>query len=194
MSLKTVSLGTSTAAARGIIASAALTGTPITLTLTAGHRQKNGARLAIAGETQMGTFGEWSVSNVAATSCSLDGSTGSAVTSGTMVIAALMDRTPFIAKHSAVAVVGTCGGTAATDGIGTVVIEKADSFVSTGFQYDNSSGVATSGFKDALQSGEIAIPAFNDFGALMVEVTLARYMTMRVSAWTSGTFFANLLA
>ena len=90
--------------------------------------------------------------------------------------------------------VGSLGGAAATDGIATAVIEKADGFSAGGFTYTNSSGVATAGFQTALMDGEIAIPAFNDFGALCVEVNLSRYMTFRLSAWTSGTFGASLLA
>lgn len=195
MSLKLRSLGSAVAATRGIVMSAIVTGTPLHITLTAGHRLKNGDRIAIAGNAADNkTFGEWSVSGVAATDAILDGSSGDAALSGTPVIAVLCDRTPFLPRHSAVAVVGAGAGAAATDGIATVVLEGADSMVSTGFQYTNSSGVATSGFKDALLSGEIAIPAFNDFGSVFVEVSLMRYMTMRITSWTSGTFAAALLA
>lgn len=195
MSLKHISLGSAVAATRGVVMSAIGTGTPLGITLTAGHRLKNGQRIAVAGNAvDNTTFGEWSVSGVAAASANLDGSTGTAALSGTPVVALLCDRTPFLAHHSAVAVVGSGAGPTAAAGIGTVVLEKADGMTSGGFTYTNSSGVATSGFQDALQSGEIAIPAFASFGALMVEVSLSRYMTMRVSAWTSGTFFGALLA
>lgn len=194
MSLKLRALGSSEAAARGIIASAMATGTPSSITLTAGHRQRIGNRIAIAGDTQGGTFGEWELGTVAAASAVLVGSSCSAAASGTMVVAAVCDRTPFLPRHSSVALIGTMGGTAATDGIGTVVIEKADSMTAAGFFYTNSSGVATAGFQSALLTGEIAVPAFNDFGAFAVEVSLDRYMTMRVSAWTSGTFWASLLS
>lgn len=195
MSLKQKSLGSASAAARGIVMSAIDTGNPAHIVLTAGHRLRNGDRIAIAGNntSDLGTFGEWSVSGLSATSATLDGCTASAALSGTPVIAALCDKTPFLPRHSAVALIGAGVGAAATDGIGTVVIEGADSMVSTGFQYTNSSGVATSGFKDATLSGEIAI-AFNDFGSVCVEVSLMRYMTMRVSSWTSGTFGAHLLS
>lgn len=192
MSLKMRSLGSTVAATRGIVMSAIDTGTPLHITLTAGHRQRNGDRIAIAGNaTDNNTFGEWSLSSVAAASAVLDGSSGAAALSGTPVIAALMDKTPFLPNHSAVALIAAGAGAAATDGIGTVVLEKADDFVVTGFKYGSA---GTAGFQDALLSGEIAIPAFNDFGALCVEVKLARYMTMRVSAWTSGTFGVSLLS
>ena len=193
MSLKAKSLGTATAAARGIVMSAIGTGTPLGITLTAGHRQRNGSRIAIAGNAaDNNTFGEWTLSGVAATSANLNGSSGSAALSGTPVIAAVCDQTPFLPNHSAVAMIGSLGGAAATDGIATAVIERADAMSQGGFTYD-ASGVPTAGFKDALLSGEIAVPAFNDFGAIAVEVQLGRYMAFRLSAWTSGTFGASLL-
>jgi hypothetical protein len=194
MSLRAKSLGSASAAARGIVISAIDTGNPAHVVITAGHRLKAGDRIAIAGNntSDLGTFGEWSVSALSATSGTLDGCTASAALSGTPVVAVLCDKTPFLPRHSAVAAISAGVGAAATDGIGTVVIEAADSMISTGFQYD-ASGVATSGFKDAFKTGEIAV-AFNDFGSVFVEVDLSRYMTMRVSAWTSGTFGATLLA
>jgi len=190
------SLGTATAAARGIVMSAIVTGTPLHITLTAGHRLRNGERIAIAGNAvDNNTFGEWKVSGVAATDAILDGSTGTTALSGTPVIAALCDNTPFLSKNAAVVSVGPVPGAAVTAGVGTAVIEKADGFVSTGFTYTNSSGVATAGFQDALKSGEIAIPAFAlGGGGLFVEVDLGRYMTFRMSTWTSGTFGASILA
>lgn len=193
--MKQISLGSAVAATRGIVMSAIDTGTPLKITLTAGHRLRNDSRIAIAGNAaDNNTFGEWSLSAVAATSATLVGSSGGAALSGTPVIAVLCDRTPFMANHSAVAMIGSTGGAAATDGIATVLLEQADSQVATGFQYTNSSGVATAGFKDSLLSGEIAMPAFNDFGSIMVEVKLGRYMTMRLSAWTSGSFAGVLIA
>ena len=195
MSLKYKSLGSAVAAARGIVMTAIGTGTPLGITLTAGHRLKNDDRIAIAGNaTDNNTFGEWTLGGVAAASANLLGSSGGAALSGTPVIAVVCDRTPFLKGHSAVAVIAAGAGAAATDGIATAVIERADGFSAGGFTYDSSSGVATAGFKDALMSGEIAIPAFNDFGSVMVEVQLGRYMTFRLSAWTSGTFGAGLLA
>lgn len=195
MSLSQKSLGSAAAAARGVVMSAATAAQPVVVTLTAGHRQRNGSRIAIAGSntSDLSHFGEWSLSSVAATSAALDGSNGTATLSGTPVVALLCDQTPFLPRHRAVAVVHAGAGGAETDGIATAVIEAADTMVSTGFQYD-SSGTATSGFKSALKSGEIAIPAFNDFGSVYVEVDLSRYMTFRLSSWTSGTFGAELLA
>lgn len=199
MALKLRALGTMVAAARGIVMSALSTGTPLSITLTAGHRQRNGDRIAIVGlAADNGTFGEWSLSGIAATSGVLDGSTGSAALSGTPVIAAVMDRTPFLPNHSAVAFCGSIGtGTAPTAAIGTLVFEGADQMKSDGsaFQYNSAStGALTDGLRSVLLSGEIAIPAFTNAGSVMVEVKLARYMTVRASAWTSGNFFGAIMA
>lgn len=194
MSQQMKSLGTATAAARGIVMSAIGTGTPLGITLTAGHRQRNGSRIAIAGNaTDNLTWGEWTLGGVAATSANLLGSTGTTALSGTPVIAALCDQAPFTQGSPAVFVVSSAAGAAATDGVGTAVIEKADGSSAGGFTYTNSSGVVTAGFQNALLDGEIALPAFNDFGALMVQVRLDRYMAFRMSAWTSGTFAGALL-
>lgn len=195
MSLKQKSLGSAAAAVRGVVMSAIGTGTPLGITLTAGHRQRNGSRIAIAGPAEDNkVFGEWELQGIAAASANLVGSTGTEALSGTPVIALLCDQTPFLPGHSAVAHVSAIGAAAGTDGIATALIEKADGFSAGGFTYTNSSGVATAGFKDALLSGEIAMPAFNDFGGIMVEVSLSRYMTFRLSAWTSGAWGAGLLA
>lgn len=195
--MKLRSLGSTVAATRGIVMSAIGTGTPMSITLTAGHRQRNGDRIGIAGNAvDNATFGDWSLSGIAAASAVLDGSNGSTALSGTPIIAALMDRTPFLPKHSAVVTLGQQVGASATAGIATAVLEKADNASAGGFTYDNSSGVPTAGFKDALLSGEIAIPAMAGVagGFLQVEVSLARYMTFRLSAWTSGTFGAAIAA
>lgn len=203
MSLKLMTLGTMASAVRGIVMSALGTGTPLGITLTAGHRLRDYARIAIVGcalDNQVN--GEWTITGVAATSGNLVGSTGSIALSGTPVVARVCDQTPFLPNHSAVALIGPAGtGTAPTANIGTIVLEGANSaiFNASGatnnkFQYDNTSGVATDGFKDMLQTGEIAIPAATNAGIAMVEVKLARYMTARCSAWTSGTFLAALMA
>lgn len=192
MSLKTVSLGTCASAARGILITGGTNATPIVATVTAGHRMKNGDRIAIAGVTTLTSMnGEWSVSAVGATAATLDGSAGNGAYGGTAVVAALMDRTPHIAKHSGVVSIFQPSGAVF---VGTAVIEYADSVDASQFYYTDSAGVATAGFASALMSGEIAIPAATAGQSLMVEVTLRRYMTFRCSAYTSGVAGAAVLA
>lgn len=193
--LKYNSLGTVSSAARGILITGGTNATPIVATVTAGHRQNNGQRIAIQGVTTLTSMnGEWTIGSVGATVATLLGSAGNGAFGGTAVVAKVMDTTPFIAKHSAVAFTGDIG--VAVIFIGTVVIESADSVDGTQFLYTNSSGVATAGFKDALLSGEIAIAAQTVVGggSCPVEVQLSRYMALRCSAYTSGTLIAGLMA
>jgi hypothetical protein len=192
MSIKQRSLGTCSSAARGILITGGTNATPIVATVTAGHRLKNGDRIAIAGVTTLTAMnGDWSVEAVAATTATLTGSAGNGAFGGTAVVAVLCDQTPFLARHSATAMINQPSGAVF---VGTLVFEKADSVDATQFYYTNSSGVATAGFKDALKSGEIAIPAATAGQAMALEVELGRYMTMRASAYTSGVAGGVLLA
>lgn len=195
MSLKHKALGTCASAARGILITGGTNATPIVATVTAGHRQRNGNRLAIAGVTTLTAMnGEWEIASVGATAATLVGSAGNGAYGGTAVVAACCDVTPFNPRHSAVAMVYDIGLAAIF--VGTVLIEGADYVDATDFSYTNSSGVDTAGFRDMLMSGEIAIVAQTVVGGgmSMVEVQLARYMTMRCSAYTSGSVSASLLA
>jgi hypothetical protein len=191
MSIKQRSLGTMSSAARGILITGGTNATPIVATITAGHRLKNGDRIAIAGVTTLTSMnGEFSVDTVAATTLNLTGSVGNGAFGGTAVVAVLCDRTPFNPRHSAIAMINQPSGAVF---VGTVVFEYADSVDATQFYY-TSSGVATAGFNSALQSGEIAIPAATAGQVASVEVSLARYMTARCSAYTSGVAGAVLMA
>jgi len=184
MSLKLRSLGTMSSAASGILITGGTNATPIVATVTAGHRLKDGDRIAIAGVTTLTAMnGDWTVKSVAATTATLDGSAGNGAFGGTAVVAVLCDQTPFLPRHSAIAGLNQPSGAVF---VGTVVFEVADSVDATQFYYTNSSGVATAGFKSALKTGEIAIPAATAGQIIEVEVDLARYMTVRASAYTSG--------
>lgn len=192
MSINQISLGTCSSAARGILITGGTNATPIVATVTAGHRLKNGARIGIAGVTTLTAMnGDWSLSSIGATAATLVGSAGNGAYAGTAVVAALCDKTPFMPRHSAIAMINQPSGAVF---VGTLVFEGADSADATQFYYTNSSGVATAGFTDALQSGEIAIPAATAGQAMALEVSLRRYMTMRCSAYTSGVAGGVLLA
>lgn len=183
--LKVRSLGNLGSAARGILITSGTNATPIVATVTAGHRMKNDDRIAIAGVTGLTAMnGHWQLSSIGATAATLVGSKGNGTFGGTAVVAVLCDRTPFAQRHSAIVIIGNTPGAAVF--VGTIVLEAADSVDATQFSYTNSSGVAVAGFKDALQSGEIAIPAATAGIGLTLEVSLARYMTARASAFTSG--------
>ncbi len=192
MSLKTRSLGNLGSAARGILITAGAAATPWVATVTAGHRLKVGDRVGVTGiTTQTGSNGDWTVSAVAATTATMEDSSAVGAYAGTSVVAVLCDKTPFMPRHSAVAFIGQPDGAVL---VGTVVLEAADTRSNTAFSYTNSSGVDTAGFKSALKSGEIAIPAATAGQAFGLEVDLSRYMTVRASAWTSGAAHAFLMA
>jgi len=192
MSIKLRSLGTMSSAARGILITDGTNATPIVATVTAGHRLKNGDRIALAGVTTLTAMnGDWSVSAVGATAATLDGSAGNGAFGGTAVVAVLCDQTPFMPRHSSVVTVGQPSGAVF---VGTLVIEKADSRDATQFYYTATTGIATAGFTSALKSGEIAIPAATAGQVIQLEVDLARYMTARCSAYTSGVASATLAA
>jgi hypothetical protein len=191
MSIKQRSLGTVSAAARGIVITAGAAATPWVATVTAGHRLKVGDRLGVTGiTTQVGSNGDWTVSATAATTATMEGSSATGAFAGTAVTAVLCDVTPFLARHSAAAIVNQPSGAV---WVGTVVFEAADKRTDAQFSYDLL-GVDTAGFKDALKSGEIAIPAATAGQVVTLEVNLSRYMTFRASAFTSGVAGAVLLA
>jgi hypothetical protein len=195
MSIKVRSLGLMGSAARGILITGGTNATPIVATITAGHRLKNGDRIGIVGVTTLTSMnGDWPVSAVAATTVSLDGSAGNGAFGGTAVVAALCDRTPFLPRNSALVMIGNTPGAAVF--VGTMVLEYADSMKAdlSEFQHTNSSGVTTSGFNSALQSGEIAIPAASAGIGMGLEVSLGRYMTARSSAFTSGAASVQMAA
>lgn len=191
MSMKQRSLGTVSGATRGILITGGTNATPIVATVTAGHRLKNGDRIGIAGVTTLTSMnGDWSVSAVAATTASLDGSAGNGAFGGTAIVAVLCDQTPFQPRHSACAMINQPSGAV---WVGTVVFEYADSADATQF-YNTVAGVATAGFASALKSGEVAIPAATAGQVMAIEVNLAKYMTFRASAFTSGVAGAVLIA
>jgi hypothetical protein len=188
MSTRLKSLGSVASAARGILITGGTNATPIVATVTAGHRQRNGSRIAIAGVTTLTSMnGEFTLRAVGAAAATLDGSAGNGAFGGTAVVAAICDQTPFLPNNPAVASVRDLGGAALFSG--TCVFEGADSLDATQFYYTSTAGVATAGFKDVLLSGEIAIPAFGAAGggSCDVEVQLTRYMTFRCSTYNTGT-------
>lgn len=191
MSIRQRSLGSVSSAARGILITSGTNATPIVATVTAGHRLVNNDRIAIAGVTTLTAMnGDWDLDSIGATAATLRFSAGNGAFGGTAVVAVLCDKTPFHGKASAIALIGQPSGAVL---VGTIVFEYADSVDATQF-YNTVAGVATAGFASALRSGEIAIPAATAGQVLSVEVNLARYMTMRASAYTSGVASGVLLA
>lgn len=174
MSIKVQSLGVVAGgtAHEGLRVSGGTNATPIVLTLNAGHGLKVADRVISSGITGLtGANGTFGLSAVAATTATLEGSVGNGTYGGTPLLRAVMDKTPFMHRHSA------AGFIAAADAYdGVAVIESSA---------DNST------FADAIKS--VALGAGQD--NLHIEVELGLYMRFRSStAGSAGAASAQLLA
>ncbi len=198
MALKFLSLGSFGSAVQGILITGATNATPIVLTLTAGHGQKTGDRLAIAGITgNTGANGEWTLGNVTATTAVLLGSVGNGVYGGTPRAAVICDTTPAMKAHSAV--LSTSGNL-----LGTVDFEAYESYadfaLATGGNTGGAIAPAQSPSFGTNTAGSAVLPAKSTLGAVATnagvetEVKLSRYMRMNCTAFTSGAMQAGLKA
>jgi hypothetical protein len=170
MTIKVLSLGSVGSAAAGILISDGTNATPIVATIGAGHGLKNGDRITISGVTgNTAMNGDWELEFTAATTVKLLGSVGNGTTAGTIAVAVLCDRTPFLPNYSVAGHIGNTSGAAVL--VGTVLIEGSG---------DNST------FATALATGQEAIPAATAGIGMIREVKLSKYMRFRASAWTSG--------
>ena len=174
MSIKVQSLGTVAggAAQEGLRVTGGTNATPIVLTINSGHGLKIADRIRVAGITGLtAANGEWSLSAVAATTVTLEGSVGNGVFGGTATSRVLFDKTPFMKGHDAALFVG------ASDAYdGTVIAEGSDDDVT---------------YATAVKG--IALAAGQD--NLFVEVSLTRYMRLRSSvAGTVGAVSCQILS
>lgn len=174
MSTKVQSLGVIAggSAHEGLRVTTGTNATPIVLTINAGHGLKVGDRIRVAGITGLtAANGEWTLSVVAATTITLEGSVGNGAFGGTATTRVLCDKTPFMKGHDASAFVG-----AMDTYDGTVLVEGSDD--------DTTYATAVKGV--ALASGQ------DNF---LVEVSLARYMRLRSSvAGTIGAVSCQIIA
>ena len=174
MSTKMQSLGVIAGgtAHEGLRVTGGTNATPIVLTINAGHGLKVGDRARVAGITGLtAANGEWTLSAVAATTVTLEGSVGNGTFGGTATTRVLCDKTPFMKGHDASAFVGS---TDAYDG--TVIVEGSDD--------DTTYATAVKG--SALVSTQDNV---------FVEVSLARYMRFRSSAaGTTGASTCQIIA
>lgn len=182
MSLKLQSLGCVASAAAGILITGGTNATPIVATITNtgpyGHGLKNGDRIIISGVTGLTAMnGTWTLDTVTATTAVLVGSAGNGAFGGTAAVAVVADRTPFMKGHSAVCAINSSPVGVATAAVGTVLVESSDDNVT---------------FADAKVG--IALAAQTADQTQMIEVFLKQYMRLRVSAYTSGAFAAQILA
>lgn len=189
MANKIASLGSAGSAAAGIVITAATNATPIVLTLTAGHFLKENDLLAIAGMTgNTNANGEWTLTNVTATTATLAGSVGNGAFGGTVRAAQIFRRTPIMRNHSAA--MHTFGNL-----VGTVDFEAYESFADFAAGANTAGAVApviTTSF-GTNSAGSVSTPAKTTLTAavtnagIAAEIKMPTYMRMVCTAYTSGT-------
>lgn len=189
MSNKVISLGSAGSAAAGIVVSGSTNATPIVITLTAGHGQKDGSRLAISGITgNTAANGEWTLTSVGATTATLVGSVGNGTHGGTVRAAVINDVTPMMRNHSAAMHLGG-------NLVGTLDIEAYESYADFAAGQNNAGATApvltpsmgTNSAGSASTPAKTTITAAATNAGFATEVKLARYMRAVVTAYTSGT-------
>lgn len=189
MSIKTVSLGQTAAAADGITCSGTTNATPIVATFGAGHGLKDGDRVAIAGVTgNTAANGEWTLQFTGTNTARLLGSAGNGTHGGTVRVAVVLDKTPLMRNHSALfAMSGNL--------VGTLDIESYETYADFAAGQNNAGAVApavsssgvTNSAGSASTPAKSSITAATTNAGLEVELKLARYMRSVCSAYTSGT-------
>ena len=192
MSNKAQSLGSMGSAVAGIVVSGSTNATPIVVTLAAGHGLKNTDRLALSGITgNTNANGEWTLSNVTATTATLLGSVGNGAHGGTVRAAVINDTTPVMRNHSAVLhVFGNA--------VGTVDFEAYESYADFAAGVNTAGAIApvltpsfgTSSAGSGAAPAKTTLTAAATNASMPAEVKLARYMRMVCTAYTSGTFGA----
>lgn len=195
-------LGSATSQARGITISSISNASPHVATLGALHgipslaQNPNNAlrRYGIFGATG-GTSanGIWSLRSTGTNTFALEGSqTNGAVTVTNAVIAAIMDSTPFMKGHSAVAIARPMADQIAFDGTFAVMGNKSDA-TNAEILAGSSSDLATY-FEDCVSDVAWSVPgATNDGITEFRNITLRRWMYMNVSAYTAGGLEVDLL-
>jgi hypothetical protein len=198
MANKIASLGSVGAAGAGIQITGGTNATPVVVTLAAGHFLKEGDRIAIAGVTgNTNMNGEWTLANVTATTATLLGCAGNGTFGGTVRVAKKFDQTPNMRNHSAA--MHIWGNL-----VGTVDIESYESYadfaVATGANTAGAIAPVISPSAGTNSTGSASTPAKTTIteaatnAGLCVEVKMASYMRLNVTAYTSGTIGASIEA
>ena len=202
MALLKRSLGVATSAARGIVLSSATNATPIVATLAALHgipslaqnRRNSLRRFGIFGCTG-GTAinGMWSLVSTGTNTFSLQGSVGNgAVTVTNSVVAALMDDTPFMKGHAAVAMATNVADQVAADLTFAVMGNKSDA-TDAEILASDSTALATY-FEDCANDVAWSVPgATNDGLTEFRNIDLRKWMYLNVSAFTAGGLEVSIL-
>jgi hypothetical protein len=196
MAVKTKSLGLSANTTQAINISGSTNATPIVVTLTAGHGQVDGSRIAIAGVTgNTNANGIWTLASVGATTATLVGSVGNGTHGGTVRVGVVNDTTPHMRVHTAALV---CAG----NHVGVVDLEAYASFAdfAAGTNNDGAvpplavvAGVANSAGSNSTPAKSTLTTAATNPG-FIAEARMPLIMRAVPTTATSGTFAASLLA
>jgi hypothetical protein len=180
--MKLQSLGTiSGSATSGLAITGGTNATPIVATITTGHGLKNGDRIHISGVTgNTGMNGEWELEFVTDTTVRLLGSKGNGTYGGTPVVNVVCKKTPFMPRHSGVAMV--LGGTLTA---GTIEIEGHPGNESSAGVLDTGSWVKAS------KSNVVGMPVYG--GGCAVEVQLYPYMRVKAVSALTGSAQVGIL-
>lgn len=206
------SLGSATAAARGIVLSSATNATPHVATLAAlhgipsvaqvGDNFKSLRRFGIFGCTGGTSInGIWNLRSTGANTFSLEGSvTNGAVTTTNGVIAAIMDSTPFMRGHSCVAVAHGMTDQIAFDGTFAIMGNIQGDGTGSGAGATDAEILASDSttlatfFQNCVSDVAWGVPgATNDGVTEFRNVYLRRWMYLDVSAYTAGGLEVDLL-
>ena len=183
MSLKMQSLGTiSGSNTSGVLVTGGTNATPIVATITTGHGLVNGDRIHISGVTgNTAMNGEWELEFVTDTTAKLIGSKGNGAFGGTAVANVVCKKTPFLARHSAVAIVQ--GNITA----GTIEIEGHDGT-------ESSAGVLNTSLWVKASKTNIAATLPGILPGSAVEVTLYPFMRVKAATALTGSAQVKLVA
>lgn len=201
-------LGQAASAARGITITGATNATPIVATLGANHGVPSLAqadqsydalrRFTIFGITgNLAANGLWSLRSTGTNTFALQGSAGSgSPTMTNAVIAALMDDTPFMKGHAAVAWAATAIDSAPFDGTFAVMGNRADA-TDAEILASDATTLATF-FEDCVTDVPWGVPGDGGAGttdgtAEIRNIRLRRHMYLNVSARTAGTLEVSLV-
>ena len=151
--------------------------------------------------------GMWSLLSTGTNTFTVEGNAGNgvAVTATTSVVALLMDRTPFMQGHSAVAFIRSAADQAAIDGTFAVMGSILGHPAYGGFSAVDgatdaeimaaSSATLSTYFESCVSDVAYEVPgATNDGSFEMRNVKLRRHMYLDLSAWTAGGIVGDLLA
>jgi len=189
------SLGVCTSAARGITTSGASNATPIVLTV-AGAKFQSEERIGVFGYTgNTAANGIWTYDRINATTGNLVGSAGNGSATATKaVVAAIMDVTPFMRGHAAVAHAHLTADQIAFDGTFAVMGNKSDA-TDAEILASDSDDLATY-FEDIATADGLAwsVPgATNDGIDEYREMKLRKWMYLNCSAYTAGGLEVDIL-